>query len=118
MSNPEVTAILNQRAAAAFELVTAINNLSAKFAALDLISTRAIDAAGLAVGQAIPRQFAKERLQHMVLTQLSSHATPAAWGRYDQRYNSTGHESAANLMAEIELQNWRLLDHLGALATA
>jgi hypothetical protein len=114
MSNPDVSAILTQRTAAAAELVAAINTLSEKFAALDSISARAIEAAGVPISKDVPRQFAAERLQHLVLTQLSSYATPAAWGRYDSRYNSTGHERAGNLQAEIELQNRRLVDLIAA----
>lgn len=109
MSNAEVTAILNQRTAAAAELATAINTLSEKFAALDQISARAIDASGLPISKDVPRQFTRERLQHMVLTHLAMYASPLAWGRYDNRYNSTGHERAGNLQAEIALQNGRLL---------
>jgi hypothetical protein len=118
MSNPEVSAILALRTAAAADLAAAINSVSSKFAALDAISARAVDAAGLPTGQDVSRQFAKERLQHMVLTQLSSHASPAAWGRYDQRYNSTGHERCASLTAEVAIQNERLLGLIASQATA
>ncbi len=109
MSKAEVTAILTQRTAAAAELATAINTLAEKFATLEAISTRAIDAAGLPTGKAVSLQFAKERLQHMVLTQLSTYASPSAWGHYNGRYNSLGHERTGNLQAEIAVQNERLL---------
>lgn len=118
MSNAEVTAILTKRTAAAAELATAINTLAEKFAVLDSISARAIAAAGLPTGKPLPLQFARERLQHMVLTQLSMYASPSAWGRYDSRYNSTGHERARNLQAEVALQNERLLALLQTPETA
>ena len=117
MSNA-INAILEQRHNAATDLVNAIDNLSAKFAALDGLNAQAIEAAGISTSKGLALELAQERLQHMVLTQLSGHSTPAAWGRYDNRYNSTAQPRAMSLSAEVALQNERLLAHIASQAPA
>lgn len=108
---PEVQAILDERAAATAALEQAVNQMAAAFEQVNELGQRAASAIGVPISDALGLEVSRDNLQHLVLTQLASYATPQSWGPYNGRYNGIGRGGTTlSLSMEISRQADRLAD--------